>query len=155
MRSFEIYTPQRLCAAQACVRRSAAAMVVSIAVGVLLCAAGIALRQEWLCVGGLIAGIWAAYYWMDAHLRPALAERAFAKHMLAVLPGKMIVDWGGAAPEWVYVEGVQAWEIRCRKDGAVRTFYLRAEDAVPEIAEGTPVEIESVDRFIVRIAPAE
>ena len=103
----------------------------------------------------MIAGAWAAYYLLDTQLRPMQKEAAFVRHMLGVQPGKMAVQWGGVSPESVYVEGVQAREIRCNRDGAVKVFYLRAEDEPPQISEGTEVRIESVDRFIVRILPAD
>lgn len=151
MRKIEIYTPERLTAAQTRAKKSAVGVAAAVALGILLCIAGIGMRWQWLCVGGLIAGCWAAYYLLDTQLRPLAAEMAFTRHMLGVQPGKMAVQWGEIAPETVYVEGVRATEIRCEKDGAAKTFYLRAEDALPEIPAGETVQIESVDRFIVRI----
>lgn len=155
MHNVEIFTAQRLNAANARVRRSAVMLAATILTGILLSGLGIGLRQQWLCVCGLIAGAWAAYYLLDTQLRPIQKEAAFVSHMLGVQPGKMAVQWGGVSPESVYVEGVQAREIRCSKDGAVKVFYLRAEDEPPQIREGTEVRIESVDRFIVRILPAD
>lgn len=155
MRDIEIFPPDRLAGACAKLKCWAGWVAAAVFAGVLVCAVGVVWRFQWLCVGGLISGCWTAYYLLDTRLRPWMAEKAFISHMLAVQPGKMDVCWGSVAPERVYVEGVHAREIRCRKDGAVRTFYLRAEDAVPPIDEGTPVRIESVDRFIVRIVPAE
>ena len=155
MHDVGIYTHERLSGVCARLNRSAVRLAVCAAAGVLLCGMGVVLRLQWLCVGGLIAGCWAAYYLLDTRLRPLMAEKAFVAHMLAVQPGKKRVHWGGPLPECVYVEGVQVREIRCRKDGQLRVFYLRAEDPVPEIADGTSVQIESVDRFIVRIVPAE
>lgn len=151
MRKIEIYTPDRLATAQASMKESAMGVAAAAALGILLCIAGIGMRWQWLCVGGLIVGCWAAYYLLDTQLRPLAAETAFTRHMLGVQPGKMTVQWGGIAPESVYVEGVRAAEIRCAKDGAAKTFYLRAEEAPPEIPTGETVQIESVDRFIVRI----
>ena len=55
----------------------------------------------------------------------------------------------------LYVEGVRARQVFCEQEGAQRTFYVRAGDALPPVPKGAAVHIEAVDRFILRISVAE
>lgn len=152
MREIVFYEPERLGGLQQRINREALLLAAAIAAGALSCIAGLVVRLQWLCIGGLVLGGWAAYYALDTGLLPLLAEREFVGKMVRVQPACMDVVWGGIVPEPVYVEGVRAVQIHCRQGESKKIFYLRAEDSLPEIETGAPVRIESVDRFVVKIA---
>lgn len=155
MREIVLYSPERLCDVQARVKRSAAELAAAGLIGALLCATGLLLRLQWLCIGGLAAGAFWAYYALDTGLFPLLAEKEFVGRMTRVQPGAMDVVWNGVDGEAVYVEGVRAVQVNCLLGQQRRVFYIRAEDALPQLPRGTQVRIEAVNRFIVKIAPTD
>ena len=152
MREIVLYAPESLNGLRRRMNREALRLAAAVAVGALLCIAGLAARLQWLCISGLVLGGWIAYYALDTGLLTLLAEKEFVGKMVRVQPACMDAVWVGTVPEPVYVEGVRAVQIHCRQGESKKIFYLRAEDTLPEIETGAPVRIESVDRFVVKIA---
>lgn len=150
-----LYPPERLAALARRERRGWAMVALSAAAGLLLCGAGALLRRSELCVVGLVAGAWAAYYGADAWLRPVRLESAFARHMVGGTAHGFDGKWQSEDFSIVYVEGVRARSVYCEFDGAQRIFYVRDGDVLPPVAPGAAVHIDAVDRFILRIAVPE
>lgn len=154
MSEFCLYPPEQRASLERRRRRCLVAVVLVALAGVALCALGLWLRLLVLCIAGLVAGAWLAYYGADEYLRPAASVLAFARHMAGTPSHGFDGVWRSVDPSPVYVEGVRALQVFCERDGARRTFYLRDGDALPPVPEGAPVHIEAVDRFILKIVVA-
>ena len=155
MSEFCLYPPGHLAALERRRRRCLLAVVLVALAGVALCALGLWLRLLALCIAGLVAGAWLAYYGTDEYLRPAESALAFARHMAGTPSHGFDGVWRSVDPSPVYVEGVRALQVFCERDGARRTFYVRYGDALPPVPAGAAVHIEAVDRFILRFSVAE
>lgn len=155
MSEFCLYPPEQLASLERRRRRCLVAVLLAALAGVALCALGLWRRQLALCIAGLIAGAWLAYYGADEYLRPAASALTFARHMTGIPSHGFDGVWRSVEPSPVYVEGVRARQVFCEQDGARRTFYVRCGDALPPVPGGAPVHIEAVDRFILKIVVAE
>lgn len=155
MSEFCLYPPGHLAALEKRRRRCLLAVVLAALAGVALCALGLWLRLLALCIAGLVAGAWLAYYGTDEHLRPAQSALAFARHMAETPSHGFDGVWRSVDPSPVYVEGVRALQVFCERDGARRTFYVRCGDELPPVPAGAAVHIEAVDRFILRFSVSE
>ena len=155
MSEFCLYPPEHLESLEKQRRRCLLAVLLAALAGVALCALGLWLRRLALCIAGLVAGAWLAYYGADEYLRPAQSALAFARQMAGTPSHGFTGLWRSVDPSPVYVEGVRARQVFCEQEGAQRTFYVRAGDALPPVPKGAAVHIEAVDRFILRISVAE
>lgn len=155
MKEFCLYPAERLAALDRLERRAWLELSGGVAAGAILCAAGLLLRAEALSVLGPAVAAWSAYYVGDARLRPARADVAFVRRLTGGAARTFDCRWLTLEETPVYVEGVRARIAHVEQEGAARSFYVRAGDALPEIGRGQNVRIEAVDRFIRKIQMKE